>query len=99
MDKEELVSKLTSRKFWVCVAAFLGSIGTGLAGFATGNTAITTTGMICATLSAAVYAAVEASVDHARESSNNTQTIKQVTATATASDKATVQTIAGENNV
>lgn len=96
MDKQELLKKLTSRKFWLCVAAFLGSIGTSIAGIATGDTAIAGVGMVCATVSAAIYAAVEASVDYGRETSNITQTVKQVSATATASDKATVQTIAGE---
>lgn len=96
MTKEEALQKLTSRKFWVCVAAFLGSIGTSIAGIATGDSAVAGVGVVCATVSAAIYAAVEASVDYGRETSNITQTIKQVSATATASDKATVQTIAGE---
>lgn len=96
MTKDEVLQKLTSRKFWLCVAAFLGSIGTSIAGVAAGNQGITAVGVVCATVSAAIYAAVEASVDYGRETSNITQTIKQVSATATASDKATVQTIAGE---
>ena len=34
---DELKRKLTSRKFWVSVAAFLGSIGGSITGLATGN--------------------------------------------------------------
>lgn len=59
--------KLTSRKFWIMTAAFLGSIGQSIAGMATGNTKVAVIGMICATLSAAIYAAAEASVDKNRE--------------------------------
>ena len=37
MTKDEIVQKLTSRKFWLCAAAFLGSIATSVAGIATDN--------------------------------------------------------------
>lgn len=57
--------RLLSRKFWISVAAFLGSIAASIAGMATGEKWVTITGVICGTLSAAVYAAVEASVDAA----------------------------------
>lgn len=57
--------KLTSRKFWLSVAAFLGSIGVSVAGIQTGNTTITSVGTVCAVLSAAIYAACEAAVDAA----------------------------------
>lgn len=66
MNKEQMIQKLTSRKFWLCVAAFLGSIATSIAGIATKNDTITTAGMICGILSAAIYAAAEAYVDGAR---------------------------------
>ena len=59
--------KLTSRKFWIMTAAFLGSLGQSIAGMATGNTKVALIGMICAMLSAAIYAAAEASVDKKRE--------------------------------
>lgn len=55
--------KLKSRKFWVSVAAFLGSIGTSIAGIVTGEKWITVVGTVCAMLSAAIYAAVEAYCD------------------------------------
>lgn len=41
----DLKTKLTSRKFWIAVAAALASIGGSVAGIATDNTALTTTGM------------------------------------------------------
>lgn len=58
-------NKLTSRKFWISVAAFLGSIAASVAGLTTGEKWITIIGVICGMLSAAVYAALEASVDRA----------------------------------
>ena len=90
---EELKQKLSSRKFWFAVAAFLGSIGTGIAGVATANDALASIGVACAVLSSAIYAAAEAYVDAARLGSDVTYTQKQVTATAT--DKATVQQVMG----
>ena len=59
------MAKLTSRKFWICVAAFLASIGTSIAGYHVENEMITVLGMICATVSAAIYAACEAVIDKA----------------------------------
>lgn len=55
--------KLTSRKFWLACAAFLGSMGTSIAGMANGNDRVTMIGLICSMLSAAIYAAAEAYVD------------------------------------
>ena len=84
-----LKAKLTSRKFWVAIAAALASIGGSIAGVATDNTALVTTGLVCTMLSAAIYAAAEAYVDGKSDASNMTYTTKQVTATST--DKETVQ--------
>lgn len=56
-------SKLTSRKFWLAVAAFLGSIAASVAGIVTEEKWITITGIVCGMLSAAIYAACEAYVD------------------------------------
>ena len=61
--RNDLINKITSRKFWICVAAFLGSVATSISGIATGNQTITTIGIICGVLSAAIYAAAEAYVD------------------------------------
>lgn len=65
-----MATKLTSRKFWMALAAFLGSIGASVAGLGAGNEQIAIVGVSCATLSAAIYAAAEAYVDAARESSH-----------------------------
>lgn len=56
-------SKLTSRKFWICVAAFLGSIATSISGIVTDNQTVIIIGTVCGVLSAAIYAAMEAWVD------------------------------------
>lgn len=61
-------NKLTSRKFWISVAAFLGSVAVSIAGIHSGNEAVTTVGVVCGVLSAAVYAACEAYVDAANKS-------------------------------
>ena len=58
-------NKLTSRKFWISVAAFLGSIAASVAGITTGEKWVTITGVICGMLSAAIYSACEAGVDAA----------------------------------
>ena len=55
--------KFTSRKFWISVAAFLGSIAASIAGIATGEKWVTIVGVVCGMLSAAIYAALEAYVD------------------------------------
>lgn len=58
--------KLTSRKFWIMTAAFLGSLGTSIAGLTIDNTPVAIVGIICSMFSAAIYAAAEASVDKTR---------------------------------
>ena len=55
--------KWMSRKFWICVAAFLGSIGTSVAALHTGNEIVSAIGIVCAIVSAAIYAFCEAWVD------------------------------------
>lgn len=57
------MEKLKSRKFWLCVAAFLASIGTSIAGLHTDNTTVTAIGMICTILATATYAFCEAWID------------------------------------
>ena len=61
--RNDLINKITSRKFWICVAAFLGSVAASISGIATGNQTIATIGVIAGVLSAAIYAAAEAYVD------------------------------------
>ena len=59
----DIVRKLTSRKFWICTAAFLGSVAASISGIVTDNKYVTTIGIIAGVLSAAIYAAAEAAVD------------------------------------
>lgn len=66
VTKEDLVRKVTSRKFWLCAAAFLGSIATSIAGIQTGNGTVTAVGIVCGVASSAIYAAAEAAVDAER---------------------------------
>ncbi len=57
------MDKLKSRKFWICVAAFLGSIATSISGIVTSNQTVIVIGTICGILAAAIYAFCEAWVD------------------------------------
>lgn len=57
------MEKLKSRKFWICVAAFLGSIATSISGIVTENQTVIIIGTVCGILSAAIYAFCEAWVD------------------------------------
>lgn len=57
------MSKLTSRKFWICFAAMLASIASSIAGISTSNDTIATLGLVCGIISAAIYAFCEAWVD------------------------------------
>jgi hypothetical protein len=68
-------SKLTSRKFWISVAAFLASFGTGIAGLALGNQSVAIAGSVCVVISSAIYAACEAYVDKAAIASKPELTI------------------------
>ena len=64
------MEKLTSRKFWICVAAFLGSVATSISGIQIGNETLTMVGTVCGVFSAAIYAAAEAYVDAKAENSS-----------------------------
>lgn len=57
------MKKLKSRKFWICVAAFLASVGTSIAGLRSDNEVVVAIGTICTIASAAIYAFAEAWVD------------------------------------
>lgn len=57
------MNKLKSRKFWICVAAFLASIATSISGISTNNQTVIIIGTVCSILSAAIYAFCEAWVD------------------------------------
>ena len=56
-------NRLASRKFWICVAAALASLGTGISGIVVGNQTLTIIGSVCTVVSAAIYAFCEAWVD------------------------------------
>lgn len=60
-------NKLTSRKFWICVAAALASLGTGISGIVVGNETLTIIGSVCTVVSAAIYAFCEAWIDAANK--------------------------------
>lgn len=81
-------SKFRSRKFWMAVAAFLASIGTSIGALATNNEIVAGIGVICAMLSAAIYAAAEAYVDgqSLQSNSNITSTTTTKTISATSSN-------------
>ena len=68
-------SKLTSRKFWISVAAFLASIATSISGLATSDHVVLVVGVVCGVLSAAIYAAAEAYVDSAHASASTTSKV------------------------
>ena len=70
------MDKLKSRKFWICVAAFLASIATSIAGLCTSNQTITIIGTVCGILSAAIYAFCEAWVDGKAVGNNGEELIE-----------------------
>lgn len=74
----KMISKLTSRKFWLAIAAFLASFAAGVTGVAD-----PTVCAVCMALSAGIYAACEAYVDGAAAKSNQTIATTNVSATAT----------------
>lgn len=89
---QSLSSKLGSRKFWMAVAAFLASVGASISAIATNNEIIAAVGIVCAVLSAAIYAAAEAYVDGQSLQSNVTTTSTTKTISATSSNaKETVE--------
>ncbi len=61
--------KLRSRKFWICVATVLASVGTAIAGLNCESETLVVVGVICAMASGAIYNVCEALVDMANEES------------------------------
>jgi uncharacterized membrane protein len=80
------MNKLLSRKFLMALAAFLASIGTSIGAMAASNDVVAGIGIVCAMLSAAIYAATEAYVDAASVASNITSTTTSVSATTTSKE-------------
>lgn len=56
-------NKFLSRKFFVMLAAVLGSLGTGVSGIIVGNQTLAIVGSCLTVISAAIYAGVEAYCD------------------------------------
>ena len=69
-----MIRKLTSRKFWICVAAFLASVATSVTGLQSNNQIVASIGIVCSIISAAIYASAEAYVDAARKETNSEET-------------------------
>lgn len=69
------MNKLTSRKFWISVAAFLASIATSISGLTNADSMVATAGIVCGVLAAAIYAASEAYVDGQSASANGTSKV------------------------
>lgn len=55
--------KLTSRKFWICVASALASLGTGISGIVVGNEKLAIAGAILTVISSSIYAFCESWID------------------------------------
>lgn len=85
MTKEDVMRKLTSRKFWLATAAMLGTVSVGLAGVVEPKTCA-----IIAVASMGIYSFCEAYVDGKRceASQSNITTVFE----AKTVDKDTVQT-------
>ena len=79
-----MLSKFTSRKFWMAVAGFLASFAAGVTGIAD-----PTVCAVCMALSAGIYAACEAYVDG--QSAKSTQTINTNNVTATSASQKVVE--------
>lgn len=73
------MEKFKSRKFLMALAAFLASLGTGIAGLCTGNEAVAMTGGILCVVSSAIYAFCEAYVDGASVKSDTSTYVENVT--------------------
>ena len=79
-----VMEEFKSRKFWICVAAALASLGTSIAGIASSSEVIAGAGIVCTVVSAAIYAFCEAWVD---ASSASATTTSKVTTTTTVTQK------------
>jgi hypothetical protein len=80
---QNIQSKLTSRKFWVAVAAMLASIGTSIGGVVSDNQTLATVGVVCLIVSQAIYSFCEAYVDAASVRADTKTTTIQATSATT----------------
>jgi len=77
----------------MAVAAFLASVGTSIGAFATSNDTVAAVGIVCAMLSAAIYAAAEAYVDGQSLQSNANVTTTSTTKTISATSSNAKETV------
>jgi hypothetical protein len=80
---QDIQSKLTSRKFWVAVAAMLASVGTSIGGVVSDNQTLATVGVVCLIVSQAIYSFCEAYVDAASVRADTKTTTIQATSATT----------------
>ena len=92
-NKIEWKQKLSSRVFWVCLAAFLASVSSGIAGLGSGNDTVAGIGIACGVISAGIYAATEKATDIARIKSDTKQTVMTQQVTASSDDMYTVASV------
>ena len=85
-----MASKLSSRKFWICIAALLGSLGTGITGLIQGNETCAIVGGVCTVVSGAIYCACEAYVDGASVKTNTSSYSETINVQSTTKEDAVV---------
>lgn len=99
MNKEKInwAQKLSSRTFWITIAAVLGSLGGSIAALSAASELVQGIGMACGIISAAILAGVyvngEKKLDIARIESNSTQTINQQSVSLSSGDKTVVKEV------
>lgn len=83
------MEKFASRKFLMALAAFLASLGTGIAGLCTNNEAVAMAGGILCVISAAIYAFCEAYVDGASVKASTSEYVESVQVQSSKGDQLT----------
>ena len=84
MSKEDIIRKLTSRKFWAMVVFACSAIAAGMGGYVEGDVSLN-----AALVSVVAYLVAEGAPDLARQLANSTKT----TISASSTDKQTVAAI------
>ena len=103
MDNEKInwAQKLSSRTFWITVAAILGSLAGSIAALSAASELVQTVGIACGIISTAILAGVyvngEKKVDAARVEANTVQTINQTNVTATSASQKVVEKAFGSD--
>lgn len=86
-------NKLTSRKFWVAIAAGLCGVGAGVSGLVIGDHDLTKGGLLLIALGSGIYAAAEAYVDGKSVASTTTVSSTETKVTANASGNAAASVV------